>query len=105
MVAGDLSGADLAGTVALIATPGALEPSLATPRDPDMRAMSEAIFRAHAVHDLRTGRQVVRAAAWNSWILLFAVGLALAITYRRSDPKQLILRVSIIASVLIAAVV
>jgi hypothetical protein len=103
LVAGDLSGADLAGTVALIARPAALEPTLATPRDPDMRTMSEAIFRAHAVHDLRTGRQVVRAAAWNSWILLLAVGLALAIAYRRSDPKQLIMRVSIIASVLIAA--
>jgi hypothetical protein len=103
LVAGDLSGADLAGTVALIAKPAALEPTLATPRDPHMRTMSEAIFRALAVHDLRTGRQVVRAAAWNSWIVLLAVGLALAIAYRRSDPKQLILRVSIIASVLIAA--
>ena len=102
IVAGNLGRTDLSGAVAMVVSSAALEPNLATPQDPNTAAMSPAVFRALAVQALRSGEAVVRSGPLDSWILLLAAGLALAIAYRRSDPKRLIVQVSLIASVLVA---
>lgn len=103
IVSRELASAQLGGVVALVVEPAALRPAFATPLDPSGNTTSEAVLRAHAVHNLRSGRAVFRASPWEVWVILVAACLALAVAYRRTDPKRLFLATSLLASVIILA--
>ncbi len=101
LVAGELIRGELSRTVALVAASDSLKGTLSTPLAPGTRATSEAIFRAHAIQDLRAGRSASRARAWEAWLLLGVVGLLLVIAFRRTDPKRLAIVVPVAANVLV----
>ncbi|MBX7494629.1 hypothetical protein K3172_02025 [Qipengyuania sp. 6B39] len=103
IVSRELASAQLGGVVALIVEPAALRAAFATPLDPSGNTTSEAVLRAHAVHNLRSGKAVFRASAWEVWVILVAACLALAVAYRRTDPKRLFLATSLLATAIILA--
>ena len=104
LVAGDIKSGELSGLVAMVVMPEALRGSLNTPLDPSNSATSEAVFRAHSVHALKTGQISQQLSALPIFALLFGLGLALALLLRRTDPKQIALVIPLGFSVLIAAV-
>ena len=95
---------DLDGTVALIAEPAALVPGLTTALDPNGAAMSEAVFRAHAIHALRTGRDAARLPGWLAAAVLLTFAALLTALFRWSDPKRIAFVVPTVGSVALGAI-
>ena len=88
LIEGQLQRSELAGLVAIVAPADALVPRYTTPLTPQSQGMSEARFRALAVQNLISGREVYRAPPWESVLLVLIAALVLALTYSRVDPKR-----------------
>ncbi|HEX9858347.1 MAG TPA: hypothetical protein VGA75_08320, partial [Paracoccaceae bacterium] len=88
LIDGELQRGELSGLVAIIAPTDALAPRFTTPLTPWSQGMSEARFRALAVQNLITGREVYRAPPWEAALLLLIAALVLALAYSRVDPKR-----------------
>jgi hypothetical protein len=101
--AGSIGSGALTGTAAMVVTPETLQGRLSTPLNPGEQTTSEAIFRAHAVHALRSGGYGYPAQDWEVWVLLLALGGILALLMRETDPKRLAIIVPLSFSVLIIA--
>jgi hypothetical protein len=95
ILSGDLRGEELRGMVALVAPAEALAGRLTTPLSPKSAKTSEAIFRAHVLQTLLSGRATYFARDWEVLLLLFCMASIAALSYWRSDPKRIALPLSL----------
>ncbi len=95
VLSGDLRGEELRGLVAVIAPADTLEGRLTTPLTPKSALTSEAIYRAHVLQTLLSGKATYFARDWEVLLLLLCLVSIIALTYWRSDPKRIALPLSL----------